>query len=244
MNTFYSTIILLLALTFKYVNADTLSIGVGNYYYYPQHSIKDGQFVGYARELFDQFEKYSGHKFNYRPLPWKRVVHEYVNGKLDMIYPDNPFWDQEHKKGINVIYSKPAISYTDGLIVKKSNKDISIDSIKSISTLRGFTVWDYLSYIDSGIIKLNEVETLEAMYQQLLVERSNAAYGEISVIQYYFKNEIKNNNTFVFRNDLPYTKDYFYLSSIKRPDIIKQFNTFLKIKENDIEKLKQKYNLK
>lgn len=237
------TILLIILIFFTIVNSDTLTIGVGNYYYYPQHSIKDGHFIGYARELFDLFENYSNHKFSYSPLPWKRVIHEYINGKLDLIYPDNPYWDQESKKDVKVIYSKPAVSYTDGLIVKESNKNLTIDKIQTISTLRGFTVWDYLSYIDSGLIKLNEVETFWAMYKQLSIDRSDAAYGEISVIKYFLKNETEDTNSFIFRNDLPHTKDYFYLSSINREDIIKEFNNFLKVKEKEIKELKVKFNL-
>ena len=97
--------------------AEEFVVGVGDYEYLPHHGLVDNQYTGYAREVLDLFAQKSGYTFTYRPLPWKRVILEYMNGDLDFIFPDNSYWDTEPKEGKDVYYSDPVVAYIDGVVV-------------------------------------------------------------------------------------------------------------------------------
>ena len=197
--------------------ANNFVVGVGDYDYLPHHGIINHEYRGYAREILDLFSKKSGLILIYRPLPWKRVIHEYTNGNVDFIFPDNPFWDTEAKKGKKIQYSNAVVSYIDGVVVLPENKGRGIDHLKTIGTLRGFTIWDYKKYIQSGQMELAESNNFVPLLKQVLMKRIDGAYMELAVANYYLQDVLKKPGALVFDPNLPHTRDNYHLSSIKHP---------------------------
>lgn len=218
-------------------------VGVGDYDYFPHHGVSNGEYTGYAREVLDLFSEKSGYRFKYMQLPWKRLVRKYVRGELDFVYPDNKVWDLQIKGKTKILYSDSVVSYIDGLILLPENKGKGVDKLRSIATIRGFTVWDFHDQIQSGEIKLIESDNYIPLLRLVLLGRVDAAYTELSVANYYLREKLNMENKLVFDQDLPYTKDNYSLSSIKHMEIIKEFNEFLKSEKETLDLLKTKYNI-
>ncbi|WP_445945097.1 hypothetical protein [Shewanella sp.] len=92
-------------------------IGVEDIEYYPIYAKRDGDYAGFARELFDAFGAANGHSFQYKPLPIKRLFSDFLGNKLDFKFPDSPYWQTDMKADKNVIYSASVLEYIDGVLV-------------------------------------------------------------------------------------------------------------------------------
>jgi len=238
---------LLIACTFSaspLFAAQEYLIGVGDYEYYPYHSYSDKEgYSGFARELLDTFAQKQNIRFKYKAMPWKRVVNEYVEAKLDFVFPDNSHWDTDQKKGKKVYYSQPAVQYIDGVMVLPKNKGRGLGKLKTLGTMRGFTAWDYYDQINSGQIELLENSNFIPLLKQVIFKRIDGAYIETSVARYILNEKMKKPNALVFDQDLPHTTDFYYLSTIKHPKIIEKFNVFLSAEKDSIDQLKKKFKV-
>ena len=74
------------------VIADEILMGVEDIEYFPFYAKREGKYVGFAREVFDKFGKQYGHTITYKALPVKRLYGEFINGRVDLKFPDNPYW--------------------------------------------------------------------------------------------------------------------------------------------------------
>lgn len=99
------------------VQAKDLIIGVEKLNYLPFYTYNGNNYEGFARELFDQFAKDSGHTVEYKILPVARLFHEFLNKQVDMKFPDNPKWKTQDKEKYSIQYSNPVIDFTDGIMV-------------------------------------------------------------------------------------------------------------------------------
>jgi ABC-type amino acid transport substrate-binding protein len=219
-------------------------IAVYDYDYYPHHAIINGEYAGFARELLDAFAKSKGYKFEYKPFPVIRLMNEYLTVKsVDLVYPDNAYWDTEIKKGKAVIYSDGVEDYIDGLMVKPELAGKGMANIKNIGTILGFTVWDYKDLIDSGKIKLHENSQLQGLLKMGLTGRIEGVYTNIAVGNYYLNDVLKEKGKLVYDASLPHTQGKYYLSTISQPALIKELNDYLKKEKVFVETLKKKYNV-
>lgn len=223
---------------------ETYVVGVGDYEYLPYHGIEDGEYTGYARELLDRFAQYAGCRLIYRPLAWKRLVLQYIDGELDLIFPDNPQWSTKTKEGSQVVYSRPVALYTDGVMMLPENLGKGVDHLKRLGTIGGFTVWDYYDEIASGQIELEESSDIVPLLHLVLLNRIDGAYIETSVADYYLREHLQKPDALVFDGDLPHTQDSYYLSSIHSPELIETFNEFLDAEHDAIDMLRQKYQIR
>ena len=218
-------------------------VGVGDYDYWPHHGVVDHEYRGYAREVLDLFSERSGHVLVYRPLPWKRVIHEYIRGDIDFVFPDNPLWDRDAKEGKDIRYSDAVVAYVDGVVVLPENKGLGLSHLKTLGTLRGFTVWDNNEHVQSGKIKLAESDDFVPLLKQVLMKRVDGAFIELAVANYYLREVMKKPGALVFDSELPHKEDSYYFSTIKHPEIIKMFNEFQIAEQNAIERLQEKYKV-
>ncbi len=223
--------------------SDEYTIGVGDYEYYPYHTYVNGEYTGFEREVLDLFAQKYNLGFKHMPFPWKRLIRAYADGKLDFIFPDNPHWDTDKKEGKKVHYSKPIVQYADGVMVLSENKGKGIRFLKRLGTIRGFTPWDYYDQINSGQIQLEENNKFIPLLKQVLSKRIDGAYIDIAVARYNLHEKMKKSGALVFDPDLPHTRDFYHLSSIRHPDIVKKFDNFLDIEKDAINQLKKKYKV-
>ncbi|MBF0225702.1 MAG: transporter substrate-binding domain-containing protein [Desulfobacterales bacterium] len=218
-------------------------IGVEDLEYFP-HYTHDGEYYkGYAREFFDNFAKQKGYVIQFKILPVKRLFKEFLDGIIDFKYPDNPYWQQDLKKGKTIHYTNSVAEYIDGIMVLTENKGAGLDKLKILGTMRGFTAWDYLDLINSEKIKLNENNTFTGLLQQIILKRIDGAYVNVAVAKYQLNEFLKRPGSLVFDANLPHTKGSYLCSSIKYPEIIQEINNFLTENKTFIDELKKKYQI-
>lgn len=218
------------------------SMGVEDFIdFLPYSDYQDKKFTGLGKDILDLFAQQYGYTFIYKPLPLKRRDNLFIKKKLDFIFPDNPYWIADMKKGIDIAYA-PMLEFTDGVVVLKENVGKGIGNLKKLGLPHGFTPWQYLDKVGSGEIKVAE-SNYSGLYKKLLKGRIDGAYVNIKIAKFYW-NQIDSfkNRPIVFDTALPHAKGFWYLSTIKYPKITKQFEAFMKKNKKTIEKMKKKYN--
>ena len=233
----------LISCIFNFLNTQTLIIGVENINYFPYYKTVNGKYQGFSREVFDLFAQKHNLKIEYEELPVNRLYQYFISGKVDFKFPDNKHWAQDLKKGKKINYSKPVAHYFEGVMVLPQNQINSLNDIKVLGTVQGFTPWPYLKYIKNERIKKSENPNYENLLLQGLNNRVDGIYTNIAVAKFHLNNNLNKPNALVFDKELPHIEDNYHLSTIKHPDIISQFNKFLKNNKTQIENLKKKYNI-
>jgi polar amino acid transport system substrate-binding protein len=222
----------------------TYIIGVQNFQeYLPYSEYKNNTYTGFNRKVLDLFADAMNYKFIYRPIPLKRLYKEFVELRVDLKYPDNAYWSKDIKKNSNVHYSDPLVQYIDGAMVHPQNKGKGIAKVKKLGVVGGFTPFAYLKFIKNGEIEVKEVFDYKNLLKLTIHRRLDGAYSNICVSKYYLRSLFKESDALVFDPDLPHTKSTRHLSSIKYPQIIKEFNSFLKKNEKVVNALKKKYSV-
>lgn len=235
--------LLLSALFVSGALAQSFVVGVESIDYYPLYATQDNEYKGYGRALLDAFAKSKGYTFSYEPLPVKRLFNTFLTtDKLDFKFPDNEYWSGDAKKGKGVVYSEPAVEYIDGVSVKPENIGKGTDALKSMGLIGGFTAWDYLDAINSGAIKTDESRNYQNLLRKGFSGRVDGVYSNVAVVRYQLK-QMGKEGALVFDKDLPHTRSNYHLSSIKHPEVVKEFNEFLAANAGMVEKLKQEYGV-
>ena len=218
------------------------TVGVEANDYLPIFNGQDSEYSGYARDLLDSFASKYGHRFTYSPLPVARLFNEFaVKKSLDLKFPDTPYWANDVKKNVKVVYSKSAVLVTDGLLVLPQNKGKG--SVTSIVTIRGFTPYPYLEQINIKQISLREENTPTAAINVAAAGRADGVYLGMVVANHLMIDVIKKPGILVFDDKLPNMKSEYSLSSINHPELIKQFDEYLVKEKDTVAKLKAKYQI-
>ncbi|MDF2179118.1 transporter substrate-binding domain-containing protein [Aliiglaciecola sp. CAU 1673] len=225
------------------LKAAEFSIGVENLDYKPFSAVEDGKFSGYFKEVLDKFAADNGHKFTYKPLPVKRLMQDFLAGKVDFKIPDNKFWAGSMRQGHDIYYSTPVATYVDGVMVKPANVSLDYDKLSGLVTLRGFTPFPFMDDIAKGTIKLSETNTLDGLIKMVESDRVDGGFANVDVTKYYMREVMGNPQLLVFAEGLPTGVSEISLSTIKHQDIIEQFNAWLLLKQDLIAELKAKYQI-
>lgn len=239
---FWGIILFLIVSTDFVMAKQTYSMGVENFVnFLPYSDYQNKKFSGLGKDILDLYAGQKGYKFDYKPLPLKRRDRMFVKKKLDFIFPDNPKWIADLKKGIKVKYS-PMLEYTDGVVVRKNNLGKGVKALKKMGMPNGFTAWLYIDKVNSGEIKVEE-SSYNGLHLKLLKGRLDGVYVNVRIAQFYWE-KIKGHekNPIQFDPSLPHVSGFWYLSSIKYPEIIDDFGSFMEKNKTQIEKLKKKYN--
>lgn len=241
---FLSAIALTFVVGLSQANAKTYTIGVENISYYPHYDQVGGEYVGFSREIFDEFGKHKGYNLQYEIRPIKRLFLEFVDRKsVDFKYPDCSNWQSDRKKGKNVFYSQPVVNYIDGFMVRPEKKGSDINAMNRIGIPLGFTLWNEIKILKKKV-KIYENKSFSGLLQQGIKNRIDAvAQINIAVARHQLDKVLKKPGGLVFDKTLPYKKGSYYLSTIKYPGVIKEFNQFMVRKKNLVKSLKRKYKV-
>ena len=221
---------------------ETLIIGVEDIDFYPHYTTsKAGEYTGYARDLFDQFQQHSGIRIEYRPMPVDQLFDALVSGEVDMKYPDNTNWASHLKEGLDVTYSEQVTRYVDGVLRKPEDRGKPLAGIDQLATVSGWTVWEYLDQVNSGQIAVSENKNLRQMIRKVIRNKADGAYFNIVVASHYMENVGLLPLILVFDPGLPHTRGTYHLSTIKYPGIVARFNEFLKDQAEQVADLKDLY---
>lgn len=244
---FILSIILILALPSAAKPRKNYTVCVQSYVeYMPYSRYENGEYLGFNRELLDLFATLNKTHFSYHGLPLKRLARQFLAGKCNVRYPDNPYWEASLKKRRKINYSQPVIRYIDGVIVRKENMGKGVQNLKALGMILGFTPYGYDEYTRSGQIQIFENKNILGLFQQVLKNRVDGAYGNVTISKYYIKKLSKKLNQPVelkFDPSLPHINSYRTLSSIHYKDLIDSFNLFLINYKADINAIKRKYDL-
>ncbi len=196
--------------------------------------------------FFKDFIKAFGDKYHYqiqiREYPVKRLFAEFVNQKVDIKYPDHPKWGEDARKGLNIAYSDPVVSYREGVFVLPENVGKGLDNLRRLSIIRGFSPWPYMDRVKDKSITLVESSNDETAIKMTILERADGSYLSQAATE-YTQNQLKLEKKLVLDQSLPNITDVYYVSTIKHPDLLKQINSFMKDEKALVDKLKMKHGV-
>lgn len=221
-------------------HAETISIGVEDIKYYPYFEMRGKEYTGFARELFESFGKKYNHKITFVPLPVARLSYTFLSGKIDFRFPDNPKWIKDKKNGFDVKYSSPIVGYTDGLLVLKKN--LGKKNLKILGTIVGFSPFTLKEKVKNKEVILNENDSLIGLLEQVKRERIEGAYFNIAAAKNIIHQKGYENLIF-FDSTQPHSTESYYLATLNKPEILNEFNEFLKVHEKEVTVMKAKYGL-
>ena len=222
--------------------AQEFVIGVEDVSYYPLYEFKTNRDT-YSKELLNSFAASKGYKFTYLLLPLKRFETWLFDDKIDFKYPDNSCWHSNTSLSRKFIFSKSTIKLVAGTTVLKSSLKKNKSEFKHIGTLLGFYPKAWISQIRNGQVKLYEDVSTKILIQQLLAKHIDGIDLEPSVIRYYLDELGESTDVAVIEKKYDYEVYDYHFSTIKHPEIIKEFNEFLNSNKALLEELKKKYKI-
>ena len=216
----------------------TYVVGVEEFDYYPLYAF--GKRASLSEDLLTAFAEHAGIKLDFKPLDINRLYHELLHdGSVDFKYPDNAYWGGDKKQGVEVIYSDPAVPFTDGVLVPKQNQGKGITSIKQLGMPTGFTPSEYSALEASGNLKLKRHYEMDRLAKDVMLGKTQGMYSNVVVAKHLIDSNY--GGSLSYDPGLPHTDSHYHLSTVKHPDVIEQFNAFLKANPQLLETLKAKY---
>jgi ABC-type amino acid transport substrate-binding protein len=226
------------------LSAESYVIGVEKLAFAPHYSIDaQGQYQGFARELFDLFAQQSGVELSYKVLPVDQLLPALLGGQVDFKYPDSDTWAQAQKAGKRLSYSQAVVDYVDGVLVAPPRQGEPVEQLKRLAMVNGWTPRGYQERIDAGQIELSYSDDLRQMIRQALRKDTDGAYFNVVVATHYLDNIRARPGALVFDSGLPHNRGSFYLSSLKHPGLLQRFDRFLLDEQAAIAELKRRHRV-
>lgn len=222
------------------ISAEQLSIGTEDVNAYPLFGHEKGAFTGFAGALFEAFSNQTGHTIVVKAFPIKQLPSAVVQEQIQLTFPDNPHWSVSEKKGQRILYSLPVLSYKEGVLILPSHKG---KPIQRMGVLEGLYAWEYKKDIEAGRIELVFAKSSASLIKLVLDEKVDGAYFNVAIAKQILKSKYGNENLLMFNQALPYSADFYYLSTIQKPEIVSQFNQFLTKNHELVKRLKQQFSL-
>jgi polar amino acid transport system substrate-binding protein len=227
--------------TFSPAWAGHFVIGVEDIDYAPIMSTTGGDFRGYAREMLDLFARSRGHSFEYRPLPTRRLTVEHVADRLDAVFPDNPAWEAEAKRGRRLAYSAAAVPFQDAVMVPADRRD---QPLRELGIVRGFTPKRFLPLIESGQLHVTEAGDPARLIRMALAGRVDGVHVALPVARYQLT-QLGKPAALVPSSALPVAayEDHYRLSSIRHAELVAEFDRFLREEQPALVALQRRHGL-
>lgn len=203
----------------------------------PQYSDVNGQLEGFLPTLVNHFSEQTGYNFIFSALPIRRYVELFQQGKIDFILPSNPAWS-DNKYG-NVLFSDVIMISRSGFVRRNESKGLPV---KAVATVQGYTLPALEDkHKDEKYFESFTVSTYASL-EMLKRKRVDAVYAHLDFVKTWVqKNNYESN--FYFEPNLKYDNYAYHLSTIKHPDILKEFNHWLSEHRSTVNSLMKKYNV-
>jgi polar amino acid transport system substrate-binding protein len=220
-------------------------VGVQEIDYFPIYAATapDSQFRGFAREVLDLFARQEGIQLAYVPLPVRRLIREYRQGRLDLVFPDNPRWDVAAKAAMNISYSHPLLVFQDAILVQPQHLGQPLDSFRTLGFIHGFTPWKFQADIEAGRVQIKQAPSPESLIHMTLLGYIDGANMSRQVARYHLRRLGKPNALVVEPRLLELKDSHYHLSSNHHPELIARFGAFLLREKTAIDALRAKYEL-
>jgi polar amino acid transport system substrate-binding protein len=128
-------------------------------------------------------------------------------------------------------------------MVKPENVNLKADQLKTFGTIRGFTAFEYQAGVKSGKLSVVYFDDFKTLLENAIEGKIDGAYINISVAIYQLQTQLHKPNALVFHNNMPFIKSTYRFSSIKHPEVIDEFNTFLHTNQKIVKDLKEKFGV-
>lgn len=225
-------------------HAESYVIGVEDSAFAPHYSLdKQGQYQGFARELFDLFAAKSGVQLSFKPLPVAQLLPALLAGEVDFKYPDSANWAEDKKAGKTLNYSQGVVDYVDGVLVAPQRQGQPIEGLKRLAMVNGWTPWGYQERIDEQKIALTYSDDLRQMIRLALKKDADGAYFNVVVATHYLDNIRARPGALVFDAKLPHSRGSFHLSTVKHQQLLQRFDRFLVEQQTEVAALKARYQV-
>ena len=220
-----------------------LTVGVESLDYPPYGSFRRGDYEGFARDLLDSFAIERGYTLVYTPLPIKRLYQEFLETHtVDLKFPDSSAWHPSLRKGQTVHYSEPVCRFTDGIMVKPEDVGKGVERIKILGIIAGFKPWLLKPAMDPRKVSVSENASISGLLGKALIGRVDAIYVNAEAASHLLA-EMGLKDKLVLDTGLPHMTGDYRLSSITHPEVVAEFNEFLRVRAGLVKSLKEKYGL-
>lgn len=217
-----------------------LRIGVQQLDYYPHFDFSAGQKRGYFVDLMRLFARSHGYQIRFVPLPVKRLYQELDDG-LDLVYPDNPAWPNELPAGQKV-FSDPVVFSLGSSMVRPDKAHYQLSDVQTVAFIHGYTPTKWLAASRQFRFEMVDVADTGAALGLVLKGRVDATPVELNVANAWLARQ-QQPGALVVAQQLPFTQLPFLLSTVHRPELIRQFNQFLRTHAVEIVALKKRFAL-
>jgi len=227
-----------------YGSTPKLSVGVESVENLPFYYTDDnGQYQGFVSDLIKLFADTIEVELVFDSFPIKRLFHELIQSSIDIKVPDNPKWQAELKKGVDIIYSDSFLSIRVGLVGFNGHVDTAFTEITNVSLPLGYTLVG-LSEHQKNSFGIAHTNSIESCIKMVIKKRSMGCYANLAALRYYVRHKFPEqlDKVFVYRY-FPEQIGTYHLSTSSRPDIIKKFNHFLNSHKAAVNTLKKQYGL-
>ena len=221
--------------------AEQFTIGVEKINYFPFFQMENKEMkLSFFKEVMDSYGSQKGHTFKYVEYPLSELTKALWEGKIDFRYPDNPAWLTGGVLKDNIFYSVDVVTFIEGLMVTSARSGTSIDTIRSIGTIKGYTPWPYVDRIKRKLIQHREFENAYYLIKNVSDGAIDAAFINVSVAEAILR-ESDLEGSLIFARHLPYLELDSTLSTRFHRAIIHDFSDYLLRSRGQLAALKQKY---
>lgn len=220
-----------------------LTVGVESLDYLPYGSYRNGDYEGFTRDLLDSFAAEAGVELTFVPLPVKRLYQEFLETRtLDFKFPDAPQWHPSKRKGLDVRYSAPVCTFTDGIMVRPEHLGRGPERIHILGIIAGFKPWLLKPKMNPKKVTVSENASISGLLGKALRGRVDAVYVNIEAAVHQL-DEMGMPGQLVPDPDLPHVSGDYHLATIKHPEILRRFDEFLRTHVDLVNSLKRKHGL-
>lgn len=154
----------------------------------PFDMLKDGQYVGFDRDLFDEIAKELGVKAEYQDLPWTSILPGLEVKKFDFVLAPVTFTKERMAR---YAFTLPISEATVGLVQKKGGaltkpedaKGKSVGVQKGTAQQKQTQAWGE----KIGGVVIKEYGTTDEAYADIMAGRLDAASGSMPLLAYLAK---------------------------------------------------------
>ncbi|WP_281561481.1 transporter substrate-binding domain-containing protein [Thalassomonas sp. RHCl1] len=241
---FYAVLVFLVSFTSSAKDEQkTLVIGIEALDYLPFYQVKAGEpLSGYSVDLLRLFGRKYGYDIKFKAYNVSRLFSVFLAGRIDFKYPDSPNWSAQMKKSHGIHYSNSTTVIIDGILTLKKHEELLLDEFKVLGSIKGFSPWPYMGWVQTGRITLVEADNMDQLFRLLKAGRIHGAYVNVQVGLKYVEQNLPNLDV-VWNRGLPFGKDDYFLSTIYHKDVFKDFNAFLTKHKKEIDELRRRHGI-
>lgn len=207
-------------------NKKTYIIGVEDYISYPYQTSVNGNYYGIYREILDEFAKSENIKFIYEPYKIKDLYTNLYTERIDFKFPDNPVWRSPQKEKFKIIYTDFLGHYIDAIFVRKEDLNKNLNELEKFGVAEDIILWTLINKNKEGKVNIVHAKNCAELLSMLERKEINGIFCNYSVMKYLLKDSALQNEI-VINLDLPFIDNYYYISTISHPDIVKKFNIWI-----------------